>query len=67
VPQLHAPVLFLAGKYDVDFANDASRLYDATGSPDKRLEILNRGEHGTQLVAYSPAARRLIEGFIRSR
>jgi pimeloyl-ACP methyl ester carboxylesterase len=66
VPQLHAPVLFLAGRFDVDFANDAKRLYDATGSADKTLKILNRGEHGTQLVGSSPAARRLIEGFIRS-
>jgi len=66
VPQLRAPVLFLAGKYDVDFANDAKRLYEATGSTDKTLKILNRGEHGTQLLAYSPAARRLVEGFIRS-
>jgi pimeloyl-ACP methyl ester carboxylesterase len=66
VPQLGAPVLFLAGRYDVDFANDAKRLYDATGSADKTLKILNRGEHGTQLVGSSPAARRLIEGFIQS-
>jgi pimeloyl-ACP methyl ester carboxylesterase len=65
-PRLQAPVLLLAGKYDFDFANDAQRLYDATGAADKTLRMLNRGEHGTQLVAYSPAARRLIEGFIRS-
>jgi pimeloyl-ACP methyl ester carboxylesterase len=66
VPRLRAPVLFLAGKYDVDFANDAQRLYDATASGDKTLKILNRGEHGTQLVGSSLAARRLIEGFVAS-
>ncbi len=66
VPRLRAPVLFLAGKYDVDFANDAQRLYDATASGDKTLKILLRGEHGTQLVGTSRTARSLIEGFIRS-
>jgi pimeloyl-ACP methyl ester carboxylesterase len=66
VPRLRAPVLFLAGKYDVSFANDAQRLYDATASDDKTLKILLRGEHGTQLVSASVSARRLIEGFISS-
>lgn len=67
VPRLHARVLFLAGKYDVGFADDAQRLYDATASDDKTLEILLRGEHGTQLVGASRSARRLIESFVASR
>lgn len=66
VSRLHAPVLFLAGKYDVDFAQDAQRLYDATASDDKTLKILLRGEHGTQLVGASLSARRLIESFVAS-
>jgi pimeloyl-ACP methyl ester carboxylesterase len=66
VKQLHAPVLFLAGKYDVDFAAEAQRLYEAASSEDKTLKILLRGEHGTQLVGASPSARRLIEGFFAS-
>jgi pimeloyl-ACP methyl ester carboxylesterase len=66
VKQLHAPVLFIAGKYDVDFASEAQRLYDATASDDKTLKILLRGEHGTQLVGASPSARRLIERFVAS-
>jgi pimeloyl-ACP methyl ester carboxylesterase len=66
VPRLRAPVLFLAGKYDVDFASEAQRLYDATASGDKTLKILLRGEHGTQLVGSSLSARRLIEGFVAS-
>ena len=66
VSRLHAPVLFLVGKYDVDFAQDAQRLYDATASDDKTLKILLRGEHGTQLVGASLSARRLIEGFVAS-
>jgi len=64
VPRLHAPVLFLAGKYDVEFAREAQRLYDSTASDEKTLKILLRGEHGTQLVGTSLAARRLIEGFV---
>ena len=61
--RLHAPVLFLAGRFDTDFASDAGRLYSAAASPDKAIQILQRGEHGTDLVASSPAARRLIDGF----
>jgi pimeloyl-ACP methyl ester carboxylesterase len=67
VPLLRVPVLFLAGRYDPAFADDARRLYEAAGSGDKTLKILQRGEHGTQLVGSSPAARSLVEGFIRSR
>lgn len=66
VPRLRAPVLFLAGKYDTDFAADAQRLYDAAGSSDKTLKILGRGEHGVELVAASPSARSLIERFVRT-
>jgi hypothetical protein len=56
-------VLFLAGRLDTDFASDARRLYAGTASADKAIQILERGEHGTDLVASSPAARRLIDGF----
>jgi pimeloyl-ACP methyl ester carboxylesterase len=65
--RLKVPVLYLAGRYDVQFAEDAQRLYDATGSSDKTLKILGRGEHGTELVGSSPTARSLIERFVRSR
>jgi pimeloyl-ACP methyl ester carboxylesterase len=65
--RLRVPVLYLAGRYDVQFADDAQRLYDATASPEKMLKILPRGEHGTELVASSPTARSLIERFVRSR
>ncbi|HEX3268891.1 MAG TPA: alpha/beta hydrolase [Gaiellaceae bacterium] len=61
--RLQAPVLFLAGRLDTDFASDARRLYAGTASADKAIQILERGEHGTDLVASSPAARRLIDGF----
>jgi dienelactone hydrolase len=65
VPRLHAPVLYLAGKYDTAFADDAHRLYDATGSSDKTVEIVPRGEHGTEPVGSSQGVRRLLEAFIR--
>ena len=62
-PRLQAPVLILAGRFDNDFANEARRLYSAAGSADKEIRILERGEHGTDLVGSSLAARRLIDGF----
>lgn len=67
VPRLRVPVLYVAGKYDPQFAADAQRLYDATGSTDKTLKIIPRGEHGTELVASSSSVRNLIESFVRSR
>lgn len=63
VRRLQAPVLFLAGRFDTAFASDAGRLYSAAASADKTIQILERGEHGTDLVGSSPAARRLIDGF----
>jgi pimeloyl-ACP methyl ester carboxylesterase len=61
--RLQAPALFLAGRLDTAFADDARRLYSATASADKEIRILERGEHGTDLVGSSLAARRLIDGF----
>ena len=61
--RLQAPALFLAGRLDTAFADDARRLYAATASADKEIRILERGEHGTDLVGSSLAARRLIDGF----
>ena len=59
-------MLLLAGRFDNDFANEARRLYSATGSADKEIRILERGEHGTDLVGSSLAARRLIDGFFET-
>ncbi len=65
VGQLRAPVLFLAGGGDIEFASDARRLYAATASNDKRLTILpHASEHGTQLVDAKAQARTLIERFL---
>jgi pimeloyl-ACP methyl ester carboxylesterase len=62
-PHVTVPILYLVGRYD-RYPNDVQRLYDATASADKTLKVLERGEHGAGLVGASPAARRLIAGFI---
>jgi pimeloyl-ACP methyl ester carboxylesterase len=64
--RLQVPVLYLAGDRDQPFDDDARALYAATASVDKRLEILDSGNHGV-LLAPEPAARLLIESFIAAR
>ena len=65
--KLQLPVLYLAGRLDTSFAEDAQRLYDATASTDKRILIVDRGEHGSRLVDASPQVRRSIVSFVRAR
>lgn len=64
--RLHVPALFVAGRYDLDFAANARRLYAATASKDKKVVIVASGEHGSRLVAYDPTARAAIETFLRT-
>ena len=64
--RLQVPVLYLAGDEDPGFADDARVLYEATAAPDKRLELLDSGNHGVHLAA-EPAARSLIESFVAAR
>jgi pimeloyl-ACP methyl ester carboxylesterase len=66
VPSLRVPVLYLAGSGDVDFANDAHRLYAATKEQQKKIVVLDDSRHGTALVGGNAAARRLLEGFLAS-
>jgi pimeloyl-ACP methyl ester carboxylesterase len=66
VRSLTAPVLYLAGSGDVDFAKDARRLYDATPKAHRAITILDDSRHGTSLVARNAKARQLIESFLRS-
>jgi pimeloyl-ACP methyl ester carboxylesterase len=66
VPHLRAPVLYLAGTGDVDFANDARRLYRATSEHRKKLVLLDDSRHGTALVGGNARARSLIEAFLKS-
>jgi hypothetical protein len=61
------PALYLAGRLDTSFAEDAKRLYDATASTDKRILVVDRGEHGSRLVDASAQVRRSIVSFVRAR
>lgn len=62
--RLRVSVLYLAGALDKPFDEDARRLFDATASTDKTLTVVDRGEHGVQLVAHSAEARNGIESFL---
>jgi alpha-beta hydrolase superfamily lysophospholipase len=65
VKHLTVPTLFVAGAKDIDFANDARRLYAASPAEDKTLEVLPGSyEHGVDLVAAQPRVRSLIERFL---
>jgi pimeloyl-ACP methyl ester carboxylesterase len=66
VPRLTAPVLYVAGQLDSDFALDARRLYEATAATDKAIHVLPGGRHGVDFVRSDPHTRGLIEAFIRS-
>jgi pimeloyl-ACP methyl ester carboxylesterase len=66
VPHLQAPVLYIAGTGDVDFANDAKRLYRATKETTKKLVLLDDSRHGTALVGGNARARALIEAFLET-
>jgi alpha-beta hydrolase superfamily lysophospholipase len=67
-PRLAVPTLVVAAHDDrsppYDFAADAQRLYDATGSTTKRLELLDGRDHGIALLE-RPAIRQLLEAFVR--
>ena len=64
--RLQMPALYLVGEGDEGFVEHARLLYEATGSADKRLEILDSAQHGVYLAA-EPPARSLIEAFIAAR
>lgn len=63
------PALYVAAEQDqndpYDFAADAKRLYEATGSADKRLELVPGALHGVFLVNGSGPVRALLERFSR--
>jgi alpha-beta hydrolase superfamily lysophospholipase len=63
---LQMPTLYLVGEGDEGFVEHARLLYDATGSADKRLEIMNSAQHGVFLAAEQPA-RSLIEQSVAGR
>jgi dienelactone hydrolase len=69
VQRLHAPVIFIAGEGDPDFASDAKTLYDATSEADKQLKIVSGYAHGTFLLRGPGGAdvRTLVLGFVSAR
>jgi len=68
-PRLAVPVLYVAARDDryppYDFAADAQRLHDATGTAAKRIELVAGSDHGVALPERSPAIRALLERFVR--
>jgi alpha-beta hydrolase superfamily lysophospholipase len=70
VPRIRVPTLYVVSAQDqnppYDFAADAQTLYDATGTAEKRLEVVPGTLHGTFLVMGSPAVRKLLLEFVRA-
>ena len=58
------PVLFVAARRDAQFAADARTLYGASAARDKRLVLVEGGEHGAPLLE-RPALRRLVLDWLR--
>jgi pimeloyl-ACP methyl ester carboxylesterase len=63
-PRLKVPVLYVAGAYDGEFAQDARALYAATKAPGRRLLIVQSGAHGVELMDDALTAE--LEKFIRA-
>jgi dienelactone hydrolase len=63
VGRLHAPVFFAASAEDEPFASGARSLYAASGSSERRLEILPGVAHGERMLA-DPAFRARVTAFI---
>lgn len=53
------------GRVRLSWAADGQKLYDATATPEKRLELVPGSLHGVFLVAGSTRARTLLQRFIR--
>jgi pimeloyl-ACP methyl ester carboxylesterase len=68
-PRLRMPALYVAALQDqnepYDFAADAQRLHETTGSAAKRLALVAGADHGVALVEGSASIRALLERFIR--
>jgi pimeloyl-ACP methyl ester carboxylesterase len=64
VRRLRAPTLFVAGKYDPGFVDDARSLFAASASPTKKLDVENTGAHGTDLI--DARVRSLLLSFLRT-
>jgi len=64
VRALTVPVLFVAARYDEEYARYAQALYDACTSKDKNISIEPGGNHGTALL--SDHVTGLIAAFLKS-
>jgi pimeloyl-ACP methyl ester carboxylesterase len=64
--RLRSPIVFVASELDADFAADARKLYDASGSADKRLTVVrDSAVHGSGLLGYR-SLRQGLNAFIRA-
>jgi pimeloyl-ACP methyl ester carboxylesterase len=63
VARLRAPTFFAASELDDPFVGDARALYAASAAPDKQLEILPGGVHGSDLL-HDPGFRARVEAFV---
>lgn len=64
--RLRIATLFLASRYDSEFASDARRLFRAAAADEKELHLFPGTAHGIDLLAGAEGrgARRLLEGFL---
>ncbi len=69
-PRLRVPTLYVVAEEDqnvpYDFAAEAQELYEATGTAEKRLELVPGSLHGTFLVQGSARVRTVLERFFRN-
>jgi pimeloyl-ACP methyl ester carboxylesterase len=67
VRKLRAPTMFLAGRYDTQYATDARKMYAVSAAMRKRLVIRTTGAHGTDLLRGSDGAatQALLLAFLR--
>lgn len=63
---LRVPSLFVSAEDDDNFADEARALYEACGSPEKRLAIVPGTVHGAPVLR-DPATRQLVDAWIRER
>lgn len=63
---LRVPALFVSAAEDDNFAEEARALYEASGSPDKRLAIVPGFVHGAPVLR-DPATRQLVDAWIQAR
>lgn len=63
---LRVPALFVSASDDNDFAEEARALYEASGSPDKRLAIVPGTVHGAPVLR-DPATRQLVDAWIQQQ